>query len=304
MTGNRARALLFAALFALLPPPAFAAPPCARTGCAVPFTHGLLFRIDARGKPSSYVFGTLHSDDPRVARITPEVEAALLASRRLAPEIVMYQNEQEEFFAAAQFDDARRLADYFDPETLSRIRIMLGVNAPPAAEFDRLKPWAVLLMLAQPERAGSTGTLDEVLINAARRRRLTIIGLEMPEEQTAALDAIPMASQVALVRWTLDRRELLASDNERAIDAWLARDLALLAAEARAPGRDDPAMAPHFAQLTKCLVEGRSVLMAHRLYLPLREGRVFVAVGALHLYGAKGLLALIREQGYSVHRIY
>jgi uncharacterized protein YbaP (TraB family) len=62
-------------------------------------------------------------------------------------------------------------------------------------------------------------------------------------------------------------------------------------------------MAPHFAQLTKYLVEGLSALMAHRLFLPLREGRVFVAVGALHLYGAKGLLALIREQGYSVHRI-
>jgi uncharacterized protein YbaP (TraB family) len=288
----------------MLLPPAFAAPPCARTGCTVPFTHGLLFRIDARGKPSSYVFGTLHSNDPRVARITPEVEAALLASRRLAPEIVMYQRELEEFFAAAQFDDARRLADYFDAETLSRIHLLLGMNAPTAAEFDRLKPWAVLLMLAQPERGGSTGTLDEVLVDAARQRRLTIIGLEMLEEQIAALDAIPVASQVALVRWTLDRREFLASDNEAAIGAWLARDLATLAAQARAPGRDDPAMAPHFAQLTKNLVEGRSALMAHRLFLPLREGRVFVAVGALHLYGAKGLLALIREQGYSVRRIY
>jgi uncharacterized protein YbaP (TraB family) len=63
-------------------------------------------------------------------------------------------------------------------------------------------------------------------------------------------------------------------------------------------------MAPHFAQLTRYLVEGRSALMAHRLFLPLREGRVFVAVGALHLYGSKGLLALIRAQGYSIHRVY
>jgi uncharacterized protein YbaP (TraB family) len=180
----------------------------------------LLFRIDARGKPSSYVFGTLHSYDPRVARITPEIEAALVASRRLAPEILLNQSEQEEFFAAAQFDDSRRLADYFDAEMLSRIRVVLGVNAPPAAEFDRLKPWAVFLMLAQPERGGSTGTLDEVLIDAARRRRLTIIGLELPEEQIATLDAIPVASRVALVRWTPDRREALASDNE-AIRPWL-----------------------------------------------------------------------------------
>jgi uncharacterized protein YbaP (TraB family) len=44
--------------------------------------------------------------------------------------------------------------------------------------------------------------------------------------------------------------------------------------------------------------------MAHRLFIPLREGRLFVAVGALHLYGPKGMLALLREQGYRVTRIY
>ena len=44
--------------------------------------------------------------------------------------------------------------------------------------------------------------------------------------------------------------------------------------------------------------------MAHRLFLPLRAGRVFVAVGALHLHGRRGLLALLREQGYRVSVVY
>jgi uncharacterized protein YbaP (TraB family) len=40
------------------------------------------------------------------------------------------------------------------------------------------------------------------------------------------------------------------------------------------------------------------------LFLPLRGGPVFVAVGALHLYGERSLLALLREQGYRIRRVF
>jgi uncharacterized protein YbaP (TraB family) len=56
--------------------------------------------------------------------------------------------------------------------------------------------------------------------------------------------------------------------------------------------------------LTQQLVSNRTVLMAYRLFLPLKRGRVFVAVGALHLYGATGLLSQLRAQGYRLRRVY
>ena len=55
--------------------------------------------------------------------------------------------------------------------------------------------------------------------------------------------------------------------------------------------------------LLKHVVTDRNVLLAHRLHLPLRRGRVFVAVGALHLYGSDGLLALVQRQGFRVSRV-
>ncbi len=271
---------------------------------AVPYTRGLLFRIDAPGRPPSWVYGTLHSSDPRVLAVPAVVTAAMAGSRRLAPEMLLAPGDLPEFVAGAQLEDGHKLADYFDAPTRERIRRALGADAPSAAALEGLKPWAVLLLLAQPGAAQRGATLDEVLVDEARRHRLTVIGLELPDEQVASLDTIPLASQVALVRWTLDRRDQLAADNEKAIAAWLERDLAELAALSRAPGIADPAMAPHFAQLTKHIVVNRSVLMAHRLFLPLREGRVFVAVGALHLYGSQGLLALIEAQGYRITRVY
>jgi len=67
---------------------------------------------------------------------------------------------------------------------------------------------------------------------------------------------------------------------------------------------DDPDLRRHYALLTQQLVVNRTALMAYRLFLPLKRGRVFVAVGALHLYGANGLLAQLHEQGYRIRRIY
>ena len=269
-----------------------------------PYTRGLLFRIEQRGKPPSYVFGTLHSNDPRVTRIPRAVATAFDSTRRLAPEIFVSAVELPEFFAASQFDDGRALADFFDPVSLERLAAALGPRAPPPRVFAKLKPWAVLLLLAQPHSDDPAPTLDQALVEAARARGMRVLGLELLQEQISSLDAIPMATQVALVRWTLDRHDSLAADHERTIAAWLARDLKELAALAHAPGRDDPALAPHFAALNKHLIAHRSLLMAHRLYLPLREGRVFVAVGALHLYGHEGLLALIERQGYRVTRVH
>lgn len=282
---------------------AAAAPAALAAAAVAPFDRGLLFRVDVGGRPPSWVFGTMHTNDARVTRLHPAVTAALAASRRFAAEILLLQAEPSAFFAAAQFDDARRLADHFDDATLDAVRAALGAAAPSPPAFARLKPWAVLLLLAQPPAGGGGPTLDEVLLDEARRRRMTAVGLELPDEQVAALDAIPVASQAALVRWTLAHRAELPAEHERAVQAWLRGDLAALAALAAAPGRRDPAVAPHFAELTRHLVVNRSAQMAHRLFVPLREGRVFVAVGALHLYGVRGLPALLRAQGCRVTRI-
>ena len=61
---------------------------------------------------------------------------------------------------------------------------------------------------------------------------------------------------------------------------------------------------PHYARLIEHVIEGRSALMHDRLTLPPRSGRVLVAVGALHLHGRKGLLALLRADGYRVVKVW
>jgi uncharacterized protein YbaP (TraB family) len=264
---------------------------------------GALYRVERAGVPPSYLYGTLHSADPRVARIDAAVADALAASRRYAPELVMGEGDLEDFLAGASYEDGRRLADALDAGSVVRARAALQGRGIDDGRYARLKPWALFLMLVEPPANASSPTLDALLLDLARRRGLVVIGLELPEEQIASFDVVPVDTQAALVRWALDHRGDLGADHERTVAAWLAGDLAALKRESRAPGRRDPAIAPHFDRLTRHLIDDRNALLAHRLYLPLRAGRVFVAVGALHLDGPKGLVALLREQGYRVRRV-
>lgn len=91
---------------------------------------------------------------------------------------------------------------------------------------------------------------------------------------------------------------------EPAVQAWLRRDLAGIAAVQLRVGAQFPDMAAHYRLLDRHLVHNRSVVMAHRLFWPLREVRSFIAVGARHLQGAQGMLALVAAQGWSPERVY
>lgn len=148
-----------------------------------------------------------------------------------------------------------------------------GRRRPPDTTLARLKPWAGLLKL--PERpagaAGEGATLVHVLLAEARRRRLSIQGIDLPDEQVAAFDAIPLPSQGALTKFVLTGCDALVRDHDAVVAAWLDRDLARLAALNAAPGRRRAEIAPHIAALTRHLVEDRSVLIA---YLPARAAAV------------------------------
>src|SRR5258708_6406145 len=175
----------------------------ASNALADPFDRGLLWELERPGVPPSWVFGTLHSNDPRVTTLPAPVAQAFARSRTFAMEIYLSEVEEAEFFEAMQFDDGRRLATLVGDETYARLREALGGAAPPEEALARTKPWAAFLRVAQVRGSGSAPTLDRTLFVAARERRMAMLGLESLEEQVAALDPLPLDTQLALLRHAL-----------------------------------------------------------------------------------------------------
>lgn len=268
------------------------------------FTKGLLWRVSKAGSAPSYVFGTIHLADPRVLDIPDPVSRALARSRRYYMESIQGTREAARLFEAGQFDDERRLEPLIGADAYAKVAAMLRERSLSDNVIARLKPWAVLTNLTVTPEDYEGATLDQKLLELARARKLRVLGLEGIEEQIAVFDRIPLDTQVALLRHTLDHRDELAAMIEPTIQAWMKRDLEGIHRASYRAAERYPEVAEHYRVLHRRVVENRSIVMAHRLFMPLREGGNFVAVGANHLYGDQGVLALIEKQGYRVERVY
>ncbi len=268
------------------------------------FTEGRLWRISRQGGADSFAFGTIHVADPRVSEIPPPVAGVFAGTRVFAFELAPVEVVHAQAYELEELPEARRLEPLIGPEAFAQLSDELFMTGTPRRVIAHLKPWAAMMRLASSHARDDTRSLEENLLAAARARRIQWISLESIEEQIAAFDTIPLDSQVALLKHTLANRDVLARVTESSIAAWQRGDLAALAAITEQVGREYPGMAPHYAQLTRHLVVNRTVLMHHRLRLPLRGGRVLAAVGALHLFGQDGLLAMLARDGYRVSKVW
>jgi len=292
---GRAAALIAAGVAAAL---------CLQAAAAERFTKGTLWRVTRPGTVPSHVFGTIHLADPRVLEIPAPVVRALEHSRSFAMESPPSGPQDWQMAEAVELPAGQTLEPLIGAPAYAKLRAELARRDIPDAVVARLKPWAALANITVTPEGYESATLDMKLFELARARKLRIEALESNDEQVAAFDSIPAETQIAMLRHTLEQRDYLASMIEPTLQAWLKRDLAgIRAVNGRIAARF-PEMAPHYALFIRHLVENRSISMAHRLYTRLRRGGVFVAVGATHLPGDKGLLRLIEEQGYRVQRVY
>ena len=168
---------------------------------------------------------------------------------------------------------------------------------------NKLKPWGVLLNLRSP-RGDEGSPLDSRLLEMARARRMPLYQIEGVEEQIFTFDEFPMESQVALLKHSLAHRDELSELAERTLEAYLERDVSAIWRLREAFSARHPQIAAHQTAMTKRVVHDRSVVMAFRMQRQLRRGAAFVALGALHLYGERGVLALLEQDGYHAARVF
>lgn len=260
----------------------------------------LLWKIeDQRAKPS-HLFGTAHLEDPRILNLPPVVKDTLKRSRSFTTEVLFDEINPQDFSTAMIFTDGRSLEGVAGKELSDRAAELLKARGMPKRITTLMKPWAAAVTLSTPKP--ETGVfLDMSLYLTAKNQGKAVYGLETVEEQFSALDDIPMADQVYLLRASVQNYPRIPAMVEKMIERYLARDLPGLLSLARKYGPKDKRIVDAFM---KKLIDDRNQRMVERMLPRLKEGGAFIAIGALHLPGKNGVLQILKERGYRVTAVY
>jgi len=265
------------------------------------FTQGLLFEVRAQGVAPSYLFATIHSEDPRVTTLPPPVQDAFDGARGFVMEAIPDDAAAARSMALMHYPAGRSLDQVLPADLHAETVKVMATRGLSEEAVDRFKPWALVAMLSTPPSA-SGDFLDMRLYRSALAQGKPTAGLETMEEQIALLDGLSEADQVTLLRETLATYPELGEIFQRLVMAYVRRDLSALVQLSDMYARwGSPALAERFRHAA---IDERNRLMAERMAPLLAQGGRFIAVGALHLPGPGGLLQRLMDQGYRVQAVY
>jgi len=262
------------------------------------FSSGLLWKIETQTGQSNYLFGTMHSQDRAISQFPPNVRLALAQSQPFIIESVLTEESNKVFFDSIFSPDAK-LSDLIKTPIYHYLEETLPDYGVPLEKIPNLKPWAAFTLIGRPKPVNAA-TLDMVLIQTARSLNKTIIGLETMKELIEPMEKLNINDQIIILNDTVCNHKQIIQDSWELIQLYLARDLAGMIAFNNQPHYDEDV----FNRYIQGILYDRNERLLERIIPYLDNGSAFIAVGALHLAGDKGILQILKEKNYLVTRIY
>ncbi|MFM0196406.1 TraB/GumN family protein [Paraburkholderia strydomiana] len=298
-----------AALPGLNPPPA--TPGTTASGPVRLQPARMPFYVATRGATTIYVLGTLHVGDPAdyppTQPFRPPIMGALAASPTLAlelsPDELLVSQDDVSKYGVCRRDCLPGLL----PEPLWR-KLAFRLRGNPAAldEIKKMRPWLASLLVETYDSL-SAGLQTEYgteaqLQNVYLRTRGKIIGLETLPQQMRAFTGLTLAQQREMLAQDLMQTPAQNVEDVRTLHRlWRVGDADAIAAWEAAKTEKLARDKQVSNSIDDRIVYARNRRFVSRmLQIAAPNKPVFVAIGALHLGGRKGVLQLLRQHGFVV----
>jgi len=265
----------------------------------VPAENSLLWEISGRGlaKPS-YLFGTIHLICPTDFSLSDSLKSTLSRTQQVALEMDMDDpgmmagmmktmnmtagNELKKLVTAQEYE---RLDRFFKDS------VHVGL-----AMFERAKPFVLMGPLFNTVLDCQPQSYEMALVELAGKQKTEVIGIETLEEQMAIFDTIPYKDQAKMLLNLIDSLPSARKEFKTLIALYKAQNInalygMTLKSEFGMEGNEEVML---FDRNRKWIPRIRRIASAKP---------TFFAVGAAHLGGEKGVIALLRKEGFQVRAV-
>lgn len=261
-----------------------------------------LWQVDKNGN-TSYLFGSIHLGSNDMYPLSDAVYKAYSSTEHLMVEIDLTPEEEAKMSALVQkygFNPTVPLEKRLSPEGLVMYKKACLEKSLPCKQFSTYQAWflSVQLSLISMQKLGYQDELgiDKHFLKKAHQANRNVISLESAESQFRLLGGFDQMQQETMLLQSLYATK---QDFIGLFEAWKSGD-------------DDSMLAMHQADfeqpsenaMYKALFDDRNIDMTAKILENIRANKsLFVVVGAGHVIGEKGIVELLRKEGFKLVQI-
>ncbi len=273
----------------------------------VPTEKSLVWKISGNGlKKPSFLYGTIHMIPKDQFELPEPVREGLDKVRRVAFEIDMKEmtnlRSQMSLITKSFMAGGKTLKDLLNEEDYALVRAKMAEKGLPAGMFERMKPMFLSTLFSSdesgPMSGGSVTSVEMELFKMSKNRKLESAGLETAAYQMSVFDSIPYTAQAQMLVDGLRSMDSLSTGEDQ-LDEMLRmyRNQDISAMQSMI-GEDSG-----MGQYEDILLIKRNQNWIPVMARMMADKPTLFAVGAGHLGGKNGVVALLRKEGYRVESI-
>jgi uncharacterized protein YbaP (TraB family) len=264
------------------------------------------FAWKATGKGGTiYLMGSIHVMSPSFYPLNPALETAFTDADLLVEEVDLAEmldpTAQLSILSRGMLPASQSLDKVVSPATMALVQKAVADLGAAAAPLMRFKPWMLAIALQGLElaKAGYDPALglDQHFYDLAKTGGKSVQGLETVAYQISRFDEMTPEQQDRMLAETLKELATETASVGKLADAWKAGDAPAIERIVLADLKSDPVI------YDRLLVQRNKNWMPKIEALFARRGRALVVVGAAHLVGPDGLLAMLKAKGYTLEQL-
>ncbi|TAJ15213.1 TraB/GumN family protein [Marinilabiliaceae bacterium JC017] len=262
--------------------------------------NSLLWKISGNGlESSSYLFGTIHAicEDDMV--MNKSIEEAFEGSNTLYLEIDMTDPQVMQVIQKGMINEGMKniKVDLMEKDQLLVDDFLKANMGAGLDQLGILKPWAISAMLAI--KLGVDCPVPQqyemIFTNLAKAKQKTVKGLEQVEDQLSLFNNISYEEQLDWVVDGVKEAEEGKALFARLIETYKKQDIEAL--------YHLILQEEEMKKFSEELLDNRNKRWIPVIEKAIGEGSCFIAVGAGHLAGEKGVISLLKQQGYKLEAV-